>query len=74
MLLFLFFFFCTTDYTDEHRLFYIYIYELNIFSVEICVICGELNYSSLNASAGSTFAARITGMAVPIKEMTKSSR
>ena len=41
---------------------------------EICVICGELNYSSLKASAGSTFAARITGMAVPIKDMIRSSR
>ena len=41
---------------------------------EISVICGEPNYSSLNASAGSTFAARITGMAVPIKDMIRSSR
>ena len=41
---------------------------------EISVICGEPNYSSLNASAGSTLAARITGMAVPIKDMKRSSR
>ena len=41
---------------------------------EICVICGKPNYSSLKASAGSTFAARITGMAVPIKDMIRSSR
>ena len=41
---------------------------------EICVICGELNYSSRSASAGSTFDARITGMAVPIKDMMSSNK
>ena len=44
-------------------------------SVLLRVLCGELKiYSSLKASAGSTFDALDTGMAVPIREMTRSSK
>ena len=41
---------------------------------EICVICGESNYSSLKASAGSTFVALDTGISVPIKAMTSKAK
>ena len=62
---------------EESRTPPVYVPEILRFALddkEICVICGEPNYSSLKASAGSTFAARITGMAVPIKDMMRSSR
>ena len=72
-----------TERSVVKDLVYIYLFPLLCVSEilrfalddkEISVICGEPNYSSLNASAGSTFAARITGMAVPIKDMIRSSR
>ena len=72
-----------TERSVVKDLVYIYLFPLLCVSEilrfalddkEICVICGEPNYSSLKASAGSTFAARITGMAVPIKDMIRSSR
>ena len=72
-----------TERSVVKDLVYIYLFPLLCVSEilrfalddkEICVICGELNYSSRSASAGSTFAARITGMAVPIKDMIRSSR
>ena len=72
-----------TERSVVKDLVYIYLFPLLCVSEilrfalddkEICVICGEPNYSSLKASAGSTFAARITGMAVPIKDMMRSSR
>ena len=72
-----------TERSVVKDLVYIYLFPLLCVSEilrfalddkEIYVICGELNYSSLKASAGSTFAARITGMAVPIKDMIRSSR
>ena len=72
-----------TERSVVKDLVYIYLFPLLCVSEilrfalddkEICVICGELNYSSRSASAGSTFAARITGMAVPIKDMMRSSR
>ena len=72
-----------TERSVVKDLVYIYLFPLLCVSEilrfalddkEICVICGEPNYSSLKASAGSTFAARITGMAVPIKEMMRSRR
>ena len=72
-----------TERSVVKDLVYIYLFPLLCVSEilrfalddkEICVICGEPNYSSLNASAGSTFAARITGMAVPIKDMMRSRR
>ena len=72
-----------TERSVVKDLVYIYLFPLLCVSEilrfalddkEICVICGEPNYSSLNASAGSTFAARTTGMAVPIKDMIRSSR
>ena len=72
-----------TERSVVKDLVYIYLFPLLCVSEilrfalddkEISVICGEPNYSSLNASAGSTFAARITGMAVPIKDMMRSRR
>ena len=72
-----------TERSVVKDLVYIYLFPLLCVSEilrfalddkEICVICGEPNYSSLKASAGSTFAARITGMAVPIKDMIRSRR
>ena len=72
-----------TERSVVKDLVYIYLFPLLCVSEilrfalddkEICVICGEPNYSSLNASAGSTFAARITGMAVPIKDMMSSNK
>ena len=72
-----------TERSVVKDLVYIYLFPLLCVSEilrfalddkEICVICGELNYSSRSASAGSTFAARITGMAVPIKDMMRSRR
>ena len=72
-----------TERSVVKDLVYIYLFPLLCVSEilrfalddkEICVICGEPNYSSLKASAGSTFAARITGMAVPIKDMMRSRR
>ena len=72
-----------TERSVVKDLVYIYLFPLLCVSEilrfalddkEICVICGEPNYSSLKASAGSTFAARITGMAVPIKDMMSSNK
>ena len=72
-----------TERSVVKDLVYIYLFPLLCVSEilrfalddkEICVICGELNYSSRSAFAGSTFAARITGIAVPIKEMIRSSK
>ena len=72
-----------TERSVVKDLVYIYLFPLLCVSEilrfalddkEICVICGEPNYSSLKASAGSTFDARITGIAVPINAMDSSSK